>query len=132
MGYPHPTKINPHPRKIPIPKNPGDKNPQKIPGDGDINPGDFANIPGIWEICTSGYGVLEKLKYQNIIWSLSLYFDLLPVSQALPVTGQILYFFKRAHQVIPYHLRKTVWQYLKSAARKVVMLVTILKKYLIN
>ena len=84
------------------------------------------------EMCTTGYGVLEKLKYQNIIWSLSLYFHLLPVSQALPVTGQVLYFLKRAHQVIPYHLRKTVWQYLKSAARKVVMLVTILKKYLIN
>ena len=41
--------------------------------------------------------------------------------RALPVTGQVRNYPQYTHQTFSYHKQKTVWLYLKSVARKVVL-----------
>ena len=53
------------------------------------------------------------------MWPLSLFFGLLPVFPALPVTGYIGKCFN--HQTFFYHLQKTVRRYVKSVALNLVL-----------
>ena len=68
----------------------------------------------------SGYGVFEKIKISHHLANITI-FGLLPVFRALPVTGHVWNYPQYTHQTFSYHMQKTVWFYLKSVARKVVL-----------
>ena len=69
---------------------------------------------------SSGYVVLEKIKIWHHLAIITVY-CVLPVFRPLPVTGQVSNYPQYTHQTFSYHMQKTVWLYIKSVARKVVL-----------
>ena len=68
---------------------------------------------------SSGYSVFGKIKISHL--AVITVFGLLPVFRALPVTGQVSHYPQCTHQKFSYHVQKTVWLFLRSVARKVVL-----------
>ena len=79
------------------------------------------------DVFLSRYDVFEKTKNITHL-AITTFLNFTSVFWALPVTGKVSNYPQYTHKAFSYHMQKTVWLYVKSVARKVVLRFWLSKK----